>query len=77
MSWRRGATALAAAITTMFIAGGAVGEEAEQVPALQLEAKISLGDVRGRIDHMAVDLSRQRLFVAALESLRRRRKGRS
>jgi DNA-binding beta-propeller fold protein YncE len=66
MSWRRGATAVAAAITTMFIAGGAAGEEAEQVPTLQLEAKISLGDVRGRIDHMAVDLSRQRLFVAAL-----------
>jgi DNA-binding beta-propeller fold protein YncE len=33
---------------------------------LQLEAKISLGDVRGRIDHMAVDLKRQRLFVAEL-----------
>jgi hypothetical protein len=31
---------------------------------LQLEAKILLGDVRGRIDHMAVDLKRQRLFVA-------------
>src|SRR5262249_18640527 len=33
---------------------------------LQLEIKIPLGDVRGRIDHMAVDLSRQRLFVAEL-----------
>jgi DNA-binding beta-propeller fold protein YncE len=33
---------------------------------LQLEAKIPLGDVRGRIDHMAVDLKRQRLFVAEL-----------
>src|SRR5215831_6808749 len=33
---------------------------------LQLEAKIPLGDVRGRIGHMAVDLRRQRLFVAAL-----------
>jgi|SRR5580704_11897058 YVTN family beta-propeller protein len=33
---------------------------------LQLEAKILLGDVRGRIDHMAVDLKRQRLFVAEL-----------
>jgi hypothetical protein len=31
---------------------------------LQLEGKIPLGDVRGRIDHMAVDLKRQRLFVA-------------
>jgi YVTN family beta-propeller protein len=33
---------------------------------LQLETKIPLGDVRGRIDHMAVDLKRQRLFVAEL-----------
>src|ERR1700687_5700367 len=33
---------------------------------LQLEAKILLGSVRGRIDHMAVDLKRQRLFVAEL-----------
>jgi YVTN family beta-propeller protein len=33
---------------------------------LQLEAKILLGDVRGRIDHMAVDVKRQRLFVAEL-----------
>ena len=33
---------------------------------LQLEAKIPLGDVRGRIDHLAIDLARQRLLVAAL-----------
>jgi hypothetical protein len=33
---------------------------------LELEAKIPLGDVRGRIDHMAVDVARQRLFVAEL-----------
>jgi YVTN family beta-propeller protein len=33
---------------------------------LQLEAKILLGDIRGRVDHMAVDLKRQRLFVAEL-----------
>lgn len=35
-------------------------------PALQLEAKIPLGDVSGRIDHMIIDLNRQRLFVAEL-----------
>lgn len=34
--------------------------------ALNLEAKIPLGDVRGRIDHLAIDLARQRLFVAEL-----------
>jgi YVTN family beta-propeller protein len=37
----------------------------ETVP-LQLETKIPLGSVRGRIDHMAVDVKRQRLFVAEL-----------
>jgi YVTN family beta-propeller protein len=35
-------------------------------PPLQLEAKIALGKVSGRIDHLAVDLARQRLFVAEL-----------
>ena len=33
---------------------------------LVLEAKIPLGDVKGRMDHMTVDLPRQRLFVAEL-----------
>jgi hypothetical protein len=33
---------------------------------LQLETKISLGNVAGRIDHMDVDLARRRLFVAEL-----------
>jgi DNA-binding beta-propeller fold protein YncE len=35
---------------------------------LLLERKIPLGEVRGRIDHLAVDLQRNRLFVAELES---------
>src|SRR5215510_9568567 len=33
---------------------------------LTLQAKIPLGDVRGRIDHLAIDHARQRLFVAEL-----------
>jgi hypothetical protein len=37
----------------------------ESLP-MQVEAKIPLGNVMGRIDHMAVDLGRQRLFVAEL-----------
>lgn len=41
----------------------AVGVEAEP---LRLDAKIPLGSVRGRIDHMAIDVARQRLFVAEL-----------
>jgi len=35
-------------------------------PALILDGKIALGRVSGRIDHLAVDLDRQRLFVAEL-----------
>src|SRR5262249_788289 len=33
-----------------------------------LERKIPLGEVRGRIDHFAVDLKHNRLFVAELEN---------
>jgi DNA-binding beta-propeller fold protein YncE len=44
-----------------------VSAEAQTPPVpLVLEAKISLGPVSGRIDHLAVDLKRQRLFVAEL-----------
>jgi DNA-binding beta-propeller fold protein YncE len=35
-------------------------------PPLVLDAKIPLGQISGRIDHLAVDLKRQRLFVAEL-----------
>ena len=35
-------------------------------PALRLERKIPLGDVRGRIDHLAIDLAHHHLFVAEL-----------
>jgi YVTN family beta-propeller protein len=33
---------------------------------LTLEAKIPLGQVKGRIDHLAIDAARQRLYVAEL-----------
>jgi hypothetical protein len=39
---------------------------AGQAQPLVLEQKIPLGEVRGRIDHLAVDLVRERLFVAEL-----------
>ena len=39
---------------------------AEQPVPLVLEAKIPLDDVRGRIDHLAIDVIHERLFVAAL-----------
>jgi len=40
-------------------------DAADSVP-LAVQSKIELGDVRGRIDHLAVDLKRQRLYVAEL-----------
>ncbi len=39
---------------------------AADVPPLVLEATIPLANTGGRIDHMAVDLRRKRLFVAEL-----------
>lgn len=39
---------------------------AQAAEPLVLEQKIALGDVSGRIDHLAIDLPRQRLFVAEL-----------
>ena len=60
------ATAIAAALAITLETGGAVNARAE--PLLELETKIPLDGVRGRIDHMAIDLARNRLFVAALGS---------
>src|SRR5215475_199034 len=37
-----------------------------EAPVPKLEAKIPIGNVNGRIDHMAIDLVRQRLFIAEL-----------
>lgn len=41
--------------------------QAQQTP-LELETRIPLGTVQGRIDHLAVDLGRKHLFVAELEN---------
>jgi YVTN family beta-propeller protein len=56
---------LAGAIALANTTGRTSAQSADTGP-LQLEAKIPLGNVRGRIDHMAIDLKRQRLFVAEL-----------
>jgi YVTN family beta-propeller protein len=60
------------ALLTCALAPFAVADQLVAQPAdtgaLQLEAKIPLGDVRGRIDHMAIDLAHQHLFVAELEN---------
>ena len=44
----------------------AATEAQTESPSLILEAKITLGEVRGRIDHLGIDAKRQRLFVAEL-----------
>jgi DNA-binding beta-propeller fold protein YncE len=49
-------------LTCALIAADAI---AEPVP-LSVEAKIALPGVKGRIDHLAVDVAQQRLFIAAL-----------
>jgi DNA-binding beta-propeller fold protein YncE len=60
---------LARSFLLMLLTAGSAGAVA-QTPArpapLAIEATIALGAVRGRIDHLAVDLKRQRLFVAEL-----------
>jgi hypothetical protein len=57
------AIAVSAAMTAL--APGSLGAQTAAQP-LRLEAKILLGNVAGRIDHMAIDLARNRLFVAEL-----------
>jgi len=57
-------------LTAIAVAGLALGTwsaaEPTEVAPLLLEAKIPLGEVTGRIDHMTIDLPRHRLFVAEL-----------
>jgi DNA-binding beta-propeller fold protein YncE len=62
---RFAACILVTAATLLVGTGRPVAQTSNSFP-LQLEAKIPLGDVQGRIDHMAIDLARQRLFVAEL-----------
>jgi hypothetical protein len=53
------------ALSPEFRRGHAVSPQKHNSPLL-LEGKIPLGSVAGRIDHMAIDLARRRLFVAEL-----------
>ena len=54
------------AAAALVIGSGRPTAQIDNSAPLQLEAKIPLGEVRGRIDHMAIDLARQRLLVAEL-----------
>jgi DNA-binding beta-propeller fold protein YncE len=61
----RCAVALAAALAGFALSLPGDALAVESAP-LVLESKISLGNIRGRIDHFAMDSRRQRLFVAEL-----------
>jgi len=61
-----GALAPIALLSLLFSLLPGVSRAAEPVRPLVLERTIPLPDVSGRIDHMAVDLRRGRLFVAEL-----------
>jgi YVTN family beta-propeller protein len=56
-----------AAMTLPLVAAPSAAQSPE-TPLLNLEGKIPLGEVKGRIDHMALDPMRSRLFVAELEN---------
>jgi YVTN family beta-propeller protein len=53
-------------LTTILGSTSAILGQPATSALLQLEAKIPLGAVSGRVDHMAIDLERRRLFVAEL-----------
>jgi len=55
----------AIAKSALMVTATTAASGAEMAP-LQLETKIPLGNVAGRIDHLAVDSKRQHLFVAEL-----------
>jgi DNA-binding beta-propeller fold protein YncE len=57
--------ALVAAMSITVLRGAACGT-AGDTAEVSLEAVIPLGEVHGRIDHLAVDLRRRRLYVAEL-----------
>ena len=58
-SYRRGVAVSVAAAT--FLCSSVT---AYSTDALSVEGTIPLGDIRGRIDHLAADVSRRRLYVA-------------
>ena len=60
---RTGTTRIFLLLATILCASPGSGLAAE---AFVLEQTIALNDVSGRIDHLAVDLGRRRLFVAEL-----------
>src|SRR5690349_13856142 len=57
---------LCAAVLGLLVTGHGIDAHAQENGGLRVESKMPLGRVAGRIDHMAVDLAGQRLFIAEL-----------
>jgi len=53
-------------LATYALPTASAAEPPNPAKTLEIEAKIPLGNVHGRIDHLAVDPGRQRLYVAEL-----------
>src|SRR3954452_21619001 len=53
-------------LLALLLLGPLIAKAQTAAVPLQLEAKIPLGSVSGRIDHLAIDLKRQWLSVAEL-----------
>jgi DNA-binding beta-propeller fold protein YncE len=64
---KRLATALGCVLMLGLIGTTAIAQQGDR-PPIGLETTVALGNVKGRIDHLAVDLARKRLFIAELEN---------
>src|SRR5438445_12539627 len=64
MSRRRTLDALG--LAALLVGCGQGASRAATTDAPTLEAKIPLGEVSGRLDHLAIDLAHRRLFLAEL-----------
>src|SRR5512146_3065695 len=62
---RRGLMPVYVAASLSILMATEQARAADSVP-LAVEAKITLGEVHGRIDHLGVDVKRHRLYVAEL-----------
>jgi hypothetical protein len=50
------------------LSASVIPAHSQDKPMLRLVQTIPLSGVRGRLDHMAVDLEKNRLFVAAVDN---------
>ena len=66
MKWSRASLAVLVIGAALPLGATPQSAQAEEASPLELEAKIPLGDVKGRIDHLAFGLKRQRMFIAEL-----------